>query len=582
MSEVKLNLARKWRSKQFDEIVGQDLSVRMLKNSLFLQQFFPVYLFSGQRGCGKTTTARVFAAALNCECLGAFQKNPQKQLLPCHQCASCIAIENGKHPDFIEIDAASHTGVDHVRMLIDSASLLPLMGNKKIYLIDEAHMLSKAAFNALLKILEEPPASVIFMLATTDPHKIIETVRSRCFQLFFRAVDKDTLFKQLQLVCDTEKISYDDAGLSQIIKQTEGSVRDALNLLETVRFSYKKVTEAAVAQLLGHIDDEAIIALFRAAFSGNASTVLQLIKKLEWRQYAAPLIWERLLEFTRAALWIKHDVMPDQFSEYIDDIKTMIRSHSAQQITRFLRNLHDKELLFAKTTAKHDVLEMVLLSLCRPVKKLSSDEGTPSSTHAAPVSEPLEDIVDDDIDDLDEEEEEDDEEEEEAGLWHLFVQAVDALDDPLLSSVFKQGSVKNHDRSCKIVHVTFSKKLVFFNEWLENTKNVWVPILHKIFGAGTELQPLFSGTSTAIKSTEIRTAARTESVPTAQRPAQPVSSQQKNPGYQLSRPFNKRYTRRETKLFPNEVTIDTSDTTQWPIVHLVKKYMPGTVTEIRE
>ncbi len=576
MSEVKLNLARKWRSKQFDEIVGQDLSVRMLKNSLFLQQFFPVYLFSGQRGCGKTTTARVFAAALNCECLATFQKNPQKQLLPCHQCTSCIAMESGKHPDFIEIDAASHTGVDHVRMLIDSASLLPLMGNKKIYLIDEAHMLSKAAFNALLKILEEPPASVIFMLATTDPHKIIETVRSRCFQLFFRSVDKDTLLKQLQLVCDTEKINYDDAGLSQIIKQTEGSVRDALNLLETVRFSHKKVTETAVTQLLGHIEDEAIITLFRAAFSGNARTVLQLIKKLEWHRYTAPLIWERLLELTRAALWIKYDVMPDQFTEYIDDIKTMIRSHSAQQITCFLRNLHDKELLFMKTTAKHDVLEMVLLSLCRPVKKSSSDEGTPSSSQAVPVSESLED----DVDDTTEQEEEDDEEEEEAGLWNLFVQTVNALDDPLLSSVFRQGTVKNHDRSSKIVHVTFSKELVFFSEWLENTKNVWVPVLHKTFGAGTELQPLFSGASTAIKSTKIRTAARAKSMPTPQRPTQPALSQQKNSGYQSSRP--KRYTRRETKLFPNEVTIDTSDTTQWPIVHLVKKYMPGTVTEIRE
>src|SRR3990167_2855549 len=122
MSEIKLNLARKWRSKQFETIVGQDTSVRMLKNSLFLQQFFPVYLFSGQRGCGKTTTARVFAAALNCEQLPAFQKNPQKQLLPCYSCTSCVAMEKGKHSDFIEIDAASHTGVDHVRMLIDSAA----------------------------------------------------------------------------------------------------------------------------------------------------------------------------------------------------------------------------------------------------------------------------------------------------------------------------------------------------------------------------------------------------------------------------------------------------------------------------
>ncbi len=185
MNEVKLNLARKWRSKNFNEIVGQDLPVRMLKNSLYREQFFPVYLFSGQRGCGKTTTARVFAMALNCALLKSFQQEPQTIILPCLQCESCIVALSGKHPDFIEIDAASHTGVDNVRQIVEAASYLPVLGSKKIYLIDEAHMLSKAAFNALLKILEEPPRSTLFILATTDLHKIIDTVQSRCFQLFF-------------------------------------------------------------------------------------------------------------------------------------------------------------------------------------------------------------------------------------------------------------------------------------------------------------------------------------------------------------------------------------------------------------
>src|SRR5271156_392412 len=148
MSTVTLNLARKWRSKSFDRIVGQDLLIRMLKNSLFLGQYFPVYLFAGQRGCGKTTTARVFAAAVNCERLSDFKKQPKEFSVPCLTCTSCVAMAAGKHPDFIEIDAASHTGVDNIRQIIDAASLLPLMGQKKIYLIDEAHMLSKAAFNA--------------------------------------------------------------------------------------------------------------------------------------------------------------------------------------------------------------------------------------------------------------------------------------------------------------------------------------------------------------------------------------------------------------------------------------------------
>lgn len=184
MKNHNLNLTRKWRSKQFDQVVGQDLSVKILKNSLYKGYLFPVYLFSGQHGCGKTSVARIFASAINCELLSTFQKDPQSTKIPCLICASCKAMGGNNHPDFFEIDAASHTGVDNIRMIIDSSSLLPLMGKTKIYLIDEAHMLSKAAFNAFLKILEEPPASVVFILATTDIDKIIDTVKSRCFQLF--------------------------------------------------------------------------------------------------------------------------------------------------------------------------------------------------------------------------------------------------------------------------------------------------------------------------------------------------------------------------------------------------------------
>lgn len=577
MGEIKLNLARKWRSKQFETIVGQETSVRMLKNSLFLQQFFPVYLFSGQRGCGKTSTARVFAAALNCMSLSEFQSNPKQHIVPCQTCASCVAMEHGRHPDFIEIDAASHTGVDNVRMLIDSASLLPLMGSKKIYLIDEAHMLSKAAFNALLKILEEPPASVIFMLATTDPHKIIETVRSRCFQLFFRSVDKDVLFKQLQRVCESEQINYDDAGLYHIVAQTEGSVRDALNLLETVRFSNKKVTHAAVSHMLGRMDDVAIIALLRAALSGNAATVLQLIQKLEWHQYAAPLIWQRLLELTRAALWIKYGVMPDQFIEHVDAIKTMIQASSVQQLTRFMRTMYDRELLFSKTTSKHDVLEMVLLSLCSFVKKTGPDgEGSASSQVAATV-EPLSDECDDGDESSDEEQEEEEIEEEGLGLWGKFVRAVSELDDPLITSVFQQGTVTSHEGNT--LQVEFSKELIFFKEWIENAQNIWMPLLQKQFGSAVVFQPLFTGQKAAVTPSGVRTAQRMKSQPVSETPQKPTPAPVQKNNYQPNR-FAKRSARPQVRIFPNERAIDTSDATAWPVAHMVKAHLPGTITEI--
>ena len=206
MKQNNLNLARKWRPKNFSEVIGQDISIRMLKNGLYLKKYFPLYIFSGQRGCGKTSTARIFASAFNCKKLSNFQANP-KQAVPCSKCDSCLSMLNREHPDFIEIDAASNTGVDNVRNILESASFVSIGGGAKIYLIDEAHMLSRAAFNAFLKILEEPPEKVFFILATTELQKIPETVRSRAFQVFFNAISSDTLKNYLSNICDKESIN---------------------------------------------------------------------------------------------------------------------------------------------------------------------------------------------------------------------------------------------------------------------------------------------------------------------------------------------------------------------------------------
>ena len=302
METGNLNLARKWRSKNFDQIIGQELSVKILKNSLYLDRFFPVYLFSGQRGCGKTTTARVFAAAVNCQLLDDFRQNPKKQLLPCNACASCSAMLTGKHPDFIEMDAASHTGVENVRNIVDAASLLPVMGRKKIYLIDEAHMLSKAAFNAFLKILEEPPTSVLFILATTDTDKIIDTVKSRCFQLFFGPVKNQPLLNHLNAICVDEAINADDDALSLIIKETDGSVRDAINVLERVRFSSAAITKKAVRAVLGHLDDEQVIRVLEAVLHKTPADLIAYFKDLDLESVAASFVWRRLVDLIRTSI----------------------------------------------------------------------------------------------------------------------------------------------------------------------------------------------------------------------------------------------------------------------------------------
>ena len=312
MSAVVLNLSRKWRSQDFNQIVGQDLVVRVLKNSLYLGHYFPVYLYAGQRGCGKTSTARIFAAAVNCSALPLFEKNPKNSSIPCLVCESCIAMREGNHPDFIEIDAASHTGVDNIRNIIESSSLLPTIGRKRVYLIDEAHMLSKAAFNAALKILEEPPATALFILATTNPHKIIDTVRSRCFQLFFTSISHEALKNHLTFICKQEKIIHTDNALDLIVRHTEGSARDALNLLEQVRFSSSMVNEEAVLCLLGHIDDQYIIKLIHLTMHGEVKELVQLLHSLNIDNNKAEFIWQRMIILLRSLLWIKYDVQPQE------------------------------------------------------------------------------------------------------------------------------------------------------------------------------------------------------------------------------------------------------------------------------
>ncbi len=587
MHEVKLNLARKWRSKKFEEIVGQELSIRMLKNSLYLQQYFPVYLFSGQRGCGKTTTARVFAAALNCEELPLFQKKPQQHIVPCLQCHSCKAMEEMRHPDFIEIDAASHTGVDHVRTLIDSAALLPLMGHKKIYLIDEAHMLSKAAFNALLKILEEPPVSVIFILATTDSQKIIDTVQSRCFQLFFRPVAMEILQERLREICLQESIAFEENGLSLIIKRTEGSVRDALNLLEQVRFSTKKVTHEAVLEVLGFIDDTALLALFESVVTASLPTLLHTIAELRWERYSASIIWTRLLELIRAAVWIKYEVAPLSFVEHHATLKKLVALSTPAQLTALLHVMYEHELLFTKTTAKHDFIEMVLIQMCQRTPKSDSETGGMSSPSSQPpIMTPrttASPATQEEQEDQEEDEEEDDAPDTLIVQWKQFVDRVAALNDPLLHSIFTQGILKKHDGERKVVEVEFSKELSFFNDLLADTQHDWQPHLEIIFGKSVTVRPSFTGASRTIAKKERQPDTMVSAVQPKpeQKQVRPAPKPQQASPYRRST-FPPKNNKSPKHFFATDVAIDISNEKIWATTHLIMRYFPGTVTEIRE
>ena len=249
-------LARKYRPSTFSEVVGQEHILKALENSIKHNKLHQAYIFSGTRGVGKTTIARVFAKCLNC------QKGDMPQVEPCNECTACLEIKAGRHIEFLEVDAASRTGVADMRELLESVQYKPANASYKIYLIDEVHMLSKSSFNALLKTLEEPPPHVIFLMATTEVEKVPKTVLSRCLQLNLKIIPENQIRDHVQSLLDLEKIKYDDESLALIASAAQGSIRDGLTLLDQAIAHGNGVLESdQVKALLGTIDQSYIIEL---------------------------------------------------------------------------------------------------------------------------------------------------------------------------------------------------------------------------------------------------------------------------------------------------------------------------------
>jgi DNA polymerase III subunit gamma/tau len=564
MNQTHQNLARSWRPKQFNQIVGQALPVKMLQNSLYTNHFFPVYLFSGQRGCGKTTTARVFAAALNCAQLPEFQKNP-KLVLPCGTCASCAMMLSGKHPDFIEMDAASHTGVDNVRSIVDASSFMPLAGQKRVYLIDEAHMLSKAAFNAFLKILEEPPASVLFILATTDPHKIIDTVRSRCFQLFFDPVADETVVGHLKNVCAKEEIAHDESGLHAIVANCEGSIRDALNLLEQVRFSAESVTKDAVLNVLGHVDQQHIDHLYAALIHADAHEVQKILKEINFYTCTPEPLWYALCTTAKNGMWYALGIESIELSpELAQIVKPAIKSRAHALFELFC----SYEMPLKKTTKKHLLLEMLFLRMCgMGISHDSSSGSLARAQHSAALKEnvninkallkesasPQESVPAHNL-------EQDEEllsssfhaldQSDDGTRWQDFLTTIRACEDNLLVSIFEQAEFRSF-RTKKVV-IAYGQRSAFFEDHRNEKKSLWQAHLEKQFGSGVEL------------AIEIDTALVSK---------QPLKKKSINP------PINPVEQRKQ---LPQTEAIDISDKEQWKTTHLLLNHFGGTVRVIED
>ena len=268
-----LVLARKWRPQTFSEVIGQEHITETLKKAVEKGRIAHAYLFAGPRGCGKTTTARLLAKIINCE-------NP-KGAEPCNECASCTAITEGRHLDVMEIDGASNRGIDEIRDLREKISYAPSQGRSKIYIIDEVHMLTPQAFNALLKTLEEPPVHVYLVFATTEPHKVPSTILSRCQRFNFKRLELREIAAQLEKICTAEKVKYESEALTLIARRAEGSMRDGESLLDQcIAASEGAIDLALVRRVLGLVDSQLITDLLKAIGARDRGAALTIVDRV--------------------------------------------------------------------------------------------------------------------------------------------------------------------------------------------------------------------------------------------------------------------------------------------------------------
>ncbi len=351
-----LVLARKWRPQTFEEMTGQEHVVRTLSNAIKLNRVVHAYLFCGPRGVGKTTAARLLAKALNC------QQGPT--VSPCGTCLACTEITAGNAVDVMEIDGASNNGVENVRELRESAKYLPQRDRHKIYIIDEVHMLSGAAFNALLKTLEEPPGHVKFIFATTEPHKLPDTIVSRCQRHNFRRIPVARIMERLKQIGEAEKVRISDASLSLIARQSEGGMRDALSLLDQILSACgSEPSDESVAEALGVIDRTLIQNFVEALVRRDSGKLMALVEEV----YNRGSDLKRLAE--EIALQLRHLFVakttgeaPSELSDSEQQALLAISSETdATQLARLFDSVYECLSEIARADQPRLFLEMALL-----------------------------------------------------------------------------------------------------------------------------------------------------------------------------------------------------------------------------
>ena len=366
-------LYRKFRPGTFEDVKGQDHIVATLKNQIKADRIGHAYLFTGTRGTGKTTIAKIFAKAVNCE-------SPVDGS-PCGTCPTCLAIASGASMNVIEIDAASNNGVDNIREIVEEVSYSPAQGKYKVYIIDEVHMLSLGAFNALLKTLEEPPSYVIFILATTEVHKIPITILSRCQRYDFRRISIETITNRLRELMDTEQVQVEEKALRYVAKTADGSMRDALSLMDQcIAFHYgSELTYDKVLDVLGAVDTGVFSKMLRQVLDGDVAGCIAGLEEIvvqgrEMVQFVTDFTWylRNLLLIKTADSGEIENVM-DISSDNLKRMKEEAEMADMEIIMRYIRVLSELTGQLRTTSQKRVLIEMTLIRLCRPQMEKGTD-----------------------------------------------------------------------------------------------------------------------------------------------------------------------------------------------------------------
>lgn len=364
-------LARKWRPSRFEDVKGQDHVVKTLKNSIINNRLGSAYIFSGSRGVGKTSVARVLAKAICCP--------NQKDGEPCNECTSCLEITKGSAIDIQEIDGASNNGVDSIREIRENIMYPPVSSKYKIYIIDEVHMLSNSAFNALLKTLEEPPAHGFFIFATTEPHKIPQTIVSRCQSFDFKKLSIDDIVETISSIVEKEGISASKQALSSIAREAKGSLRDSLSILDQViSYAGKTFDQNEVQAILGFVDRNVVFDIVKGVLENDPKKCISLSKKLFNEAYDVEKISETMIEIFKELLFVKtglSDFLSETLPDYeLKELETMAPKASAVDIEQWFYMANKMAEDISRSSYAVLLFEVGLISMCNKPSNSSLEE----------------------------------------------------------------------------------------------------------------------------------------------------------------------------------------------------------------